>query len=194
MIGRILSALSPYVKEVEEVDAKDISRKRGFSCFPISLLPNELPYFSQRIEEFVRLRARRDLPETQFHSETLKLEEIVEIGGFLSHSFQTGEIRELEYLYPKNSSIIINMHGIGFGHNLKNLTLKILGNEDLIFYHTHPLGVEFYSSSDILTHSDIGSKVAEVNEGKSYFYGVLYIPLSDSFKWYGSKKICLHER
>jgi len=209
-ITRRLAYMNEYERDsatLEDVQRFCIAKSLG--CYPVLIHEGELPLVYKQVEEFIRVRSRRDLPIAQFQRRFFdrRLEDNVEIGGMLGIS---EEIREVSYVTPKIIKLGLEVSsdfelfpyfesGIDYDFHLEDDTLKDI--KLLIEWHTHPDNEEI-SLGDALgdirpkiglneneEQSINGEKELTLKEFFKLFYNAdllttIYLPTSDRFLWY----------
>ncbi|UCG95380.1 MAG: hypothetical protein JSV92_05075 [archaeon] len=164
----------------------------------INSLPREvteLPSYANDFLEYVRQKAREDLPESQFTGKIYlnNVSDMVEIGGYVGYN---GEFIEISYAKPDTNNVNIkkNRDRTSLQSSTKgesNLDFqKLEESDDVISWHTHPVP-EAPSYPDF-DHMIKNTKMLQdlFENKKAYF--VLYLPLLDQANWFEVKENCRH--
>ncbi len=177
-----------------------VDRSNGY----VPVFADKIPRFSSEVNAYIRRRARKDLPHSQFDGIPQKREELVEIGGVLVYGNNglievknsppdIENVRELVELptstYPGEFAISRRIWDEFYGGRpyntfIETATRNHLTSDDLnegnivIDWHTHPNG-------RVPSLGDVNSmlKLADFVHGKK-LYSVIYVPRDDQTYWF----------
>lgn len=152
------------------------------------------PGFSDKVHEYIRKKAKKDLPETQFSNfnEFSSIKELIEIKGLLGYNDE--HIFEIDYFKPELEDIKIKkdkdkiiIECFPSDKSCFNASrLKKYNPEIILDWHTHPVSIPFSDEdfNDMFSSRKILDLILDKNIN---FFSVLYLPGHDSFYWVNVK-------
>lgn len=150
-----------------------------------------LPSFSDEVNQYIKEKARRDLPQAQFDN-TLSLNDLgdwVEIGGILGY-----RKHPYEMCYYKSDSSQVRLRDSPNGRELVSSTMPMvltygqvfmtkLLDKAMIDWHSHPKGSGELSPADLVHQAELVNDFPELD-----IYSVVFLPAKNQAVWYQAKK------
>ncbi len=193
-----------YRRSMIDYGLSEITKHSDTNNDSILVFANRIPLFSKEVDEYIRRRARNDLPDSQFDGIPQKREELVEIGGVLAYG--NDGLIEVRYSPPdiENVRELVELPKSTFPGEFavsrrtwdefyrgrpyrtfietatkNHLTLDdIKQGEVVIDWHTHPHG-------RVPSLGDVNSmlKLADFVKDKK-LYSVIYVPSENQTYWF----------
>ena len=151
----------------------------------------ELPFFAEKVEAFIRERAKRDLPTEQFQGrvERNNFEHYKEFWGMLNYR-ESGELAELGYSHPDQCKLIQRegrVIGAEGGHAYFDMD-DFEKMEHLVDYHSHPTGsAKRFINSDrqhVLSIAQSIGILMDIGASIKNLHFALYLPHEDKVHWF----------